>query len=330
MKISIYQLVKACCVALLALAILLFVTSCSSVRKTAHTAIVNHDSTGTTKVDSSAISHEKTITVVNHDSAGTRVTEIEFPWPIKEYPVIHMDNDSVRKAWMDTSKGNNYGGYIYDTTYHHGFYMVDLTISKDGSIHTNARPTRIRITETAINKGKDSTAKEVDNSSHKTAATNTTVSDHRKTVDTDKKKTGSTFFGTLLLFGGAAFGIYMLFLAWKKRKTGSIFSTKSTNMKSLLLFVMCSVFLTSCGHYPDGTSVWAVQMWIAPLLTAIGAALSGWAAYRSWRSGTTVYQDWKYHDEKGRIPLYKIGFFWYSVVLTVATIAIIISVNWEK
>lgn len=107
--------------------------------------------------------------------------------------------------------------------------------------------------------------------------------------------------------------------------------------KSLLLIASMFLFLlTGCTHYADGTSVWSGGLFILPLLTVIGAAIFGYQAYKAHNSGFT--QQVKDFNAEGKligvrtvegdekIPYYKIGQFWFSVALVVATIIIVVKV----
>jgi hypothetical protein len=107
--------------------------------------------------------------------------------------------------------------------------------------------------------------------------------------------------------------------------------------KTLLLFAsLISLMLVSCTHYADGTSVWSGGLFILPLLTLAGAAIFGYQAYKAHNSGFT--QQVPIKDETGKIiggktiegdekvPYFKIGQFWFSVALAVATIIIVVKV----
>lgn len=103
-------------------------------------------------------------------------------------------------------------------------------------------------------------------------------------------------------------------------------------MKSIILFAICSIFLMSCGHYTDGTSVWAGGLWIIPLVTIIGSAIFFYKAYRSSKSGSNkiLPNGGISNEEGGNVPIYQLGFFWFSVILAVATGIIIWMVNSDK
>jgi hypothetical protein len=101
-------------------------------------------------------------------------------------------------------------------------------------------------------------------------------------------------------------------------------------MKNVILFALCCLFFVSCGHHRDGSSVWAVGLWILPWGTGLAA---GWCWYRAIsvrNRGAEVWDGRKYIHSPGKVPITSIGVFWYAVVLTVACIGIIIAVNWEK
>ena len=103
-------------------------------------------------------------------------------------------------------------------------------------------------------------------------------------------------------------------------------------MKSIILFVLASVFLMSCGNFSDGTSVWQSGLWIVPWLTGVGAAIFFALAYKSSKSGSNkiLPNGGISKEEGGNVPLTQLGFFWFSVALAVATIVIVIMVNSDK
>jgi hypothetical protein len=242
--------------------------SCGSVHKTSHTAIVTHDSTYNFTKDVSGFSTTETIKVKTEDLTTKTETEITFDTtnPRSDYPPKESDYACIDSGGWHPTKG--------------GFFMVDL----HGNIITNRTPKSIKITKVQIGGSKDSTAINAHREVKAAENTNTHVNDTSKVVDTSKQKTGMTIWTKLTLLGVAGLGIYMLLLAWKKRK--QILSTKTSNMKSLLLFVMCSVFLMSCGgagHLPTdnvslgqafGHVAQSFGYWVWVILTVIGTVVT--------------------------------------------------------
>jgi hypothetical protein len=97
-------------------------------------------------------------------------------------------------------------------------------------------------------------------------------------------------------------------------------------MKYLLFSLL--ILMTGCGHYSDGTSVWAGGLFIIPLLEIGGIIVFGGLAYKSWTSGSTGPGG---RDPSAkRVPITSIGFFWFAVMLTLALIATIWLVNADK
>lgn len=102
-------------------------------------------------------------------------------------------------------------------------------------------------------------------------------------------------------------------------------------MKQLFFFLFAIVLLTSCGHYADGTSVWAGGLFLIPSITLAGALIFGYQAYVASRSNSTTQdKDRGIIDNTGDVPIYKLGKFYFAVALFVATIVIIIMVNADK
>lgn len=99
-------------------------------------------------------------------------------------------------------------------------------------------------------------------------------------------------------------------------------------MKQSIFFLM-TMFLVSCGKHRDGTSVWAGGLWILPVVCLVGSAIFFRLAYKSSKSGSTMNPSFG-GGEGGNVPIYKHGFFWFSVVLLVAAAVIAFVVNAEK
>jgi hypothetical protein len=319
MKISMYLLVKLSFVAGAALVLQFFVISCSSSKH----AVKEAKKTEATKEDK----RDERITQLQHDSADyeRRIREMEYLGvTVKEQP---CDTAAIRRAIQGAYKEHDCPAVNIDSIIHSlAPKPTKFKKNADGSLEVEGQIASIIQSKTKLEEENQSLKRTIATLLQSTATNTGKIT----TVESKKDKTStSSFLNQWWLFPlGVLVGLAIAY----RKKLYSLFNIKTSSMKSVSMFLVaaCCMLLGSCGHYPGGVSVWSMQMWMAPTLTAIGAALSGWAAYRSWKSGTTVYSDWKYHDEKGRIPLYKIGFFWYSVVLTVATIVIIIAVNWEK
>lgn len=96
-------------------------------------------------------------------------------------------------------------------------------------------------------------------------------------------------------------------------------------------FILC-LFLFSCGHYADGTSVWSGGLFIIPIITSIGSAIFFYQAYKSYKSNSTITNPigGAVTDNTGNVPIYKLGKFWFGVALALATIVVVIMVNGDK
>ena len=99
----------------------------------------------------------------------------------------------------------------------------------------------------------------------------------------------------------------------------------------LLLFALTAMFLTSCGKFSDGTSVWADFVWVIPTLSIAGCIITGYKAYKAHNSGS-----WKIEDgattnkEGGKKPYSQIGWTGWCVFLAIVTIAVVIYQNSQK
>lgn len=85
-------------------------------------------------------------------------------------------------------------------------------------------------------------------------------------------------------------------------------------IKSLLLVISAS-FFTGCSKFA-GTdqSVWAEGLWLIPWILIAGI-------------GVCAYQVWKGKKAQPNVDLTTMGFFWWGLVLFVALLVVIISVN---
>lgn len=102
-------------------------------------------------------------------------------------------------------------------------------------------------------------------------------------------------------------------------------------MKQLFFVLLASILLTSCGHYADGTSVWAGGLFIIPLLTFAGGCVFTVQAYIASKSNSTKQTETQGTlDNTGNVPIYKIGRFYFGMALFLATLIIIIMINADK
>ena len=100
------------------------------------------------------------------------------------------------------------------------------------------------------------------------------------------------------------------------------------NLKTIFVFLIaCTFLLVGCADFADtpGKSAWSEGLWILPWLTAAGAAIFGYQAYKGSKSGSRIYdaQGRVTNDDAGNMPIYTFGQFWFAVGLTIATIFII-------
>lgn len=105
---------------------------------------------------------------------------------------------------------------------------------------------------------------------------------------------------------------------------------------ALTLIISTAFVLTGCAKFDDGTSVWSDHLWLVPSLTGLGSIIFGVAAYLSSKSNSTTLipgapgQPDRIEDNTGNVPIYKHGFFYFSVFLALVTIGIIIGVSVSK
>lgn len=102
----------------------------------------------------------------------------------------------------------------------------------------------------------------------------------------------------------------------------------------VLFYLSVVLFLSSCAKFA-GTDigVFSEGLWVIPTLTAVGAGIFWWLTYREWKEGGTggwVGFPGKWVEDNTRFPFYKASFFIYGVVLTLATIGIIIGINGSR
>lgn len=106
------------------------------------------------------------------------------------------------------------------------------------------------------------------------------------------------------------------------------------SVKLIPISILC-LFLTSCAKFKDGTSVWQGGLWVLPWLTALASLFFLWKAWKASKSGSWYWGK----DERGvdkmiqskeNVPIYKTGWFVFSVCFFFATVAIIWMVNSDK
>lgn len=105
-------------------------------------------------------------------------------------------------------------------------------------------------------------------------------------------------------------------------------------MKTVLFLLMAFAF-ASCGHYSDGTSVWAGGAWLIFWLPFVASFVFLYFAYRASRSNSTTQVDLgtpkaRIEDNTGNVPIYKTGQFWFFVVLQVFAWGAVVYQNMEK
>ena len=101
-------------------------------------------------------------------------------------------------------------------------------------------------------------------------------------------------------------------------------------LKNLIAILTLSV-LAGCSKFSDGTSVFQGGLWLVPTLTALGAAIFGYQAYKGSKSGSNLIEAGATTPkEGGNVPIWKFGQFWFSVTLIVATLIILVAINGDK
>lgn len=105
--------------------------------------------------------------------------------------------------------------------------------------------------------------------------------------------------------------------------------TKKGGSSAAVVLIFLSP-LQSCGRFSDGTSVWAEWTWLVPAIPFIGFIVFGVIAFRKSKSGSDQQTTSGIVQFKKNVPIWKIGQFWFSVALLLATIGIIIAQNASK
>jgi hypothetical protein len=147
-------------------------------------------------------------------------------------------------------------------------------------------------------------------------------------VSKTKMLTGSWW---LFLLIGAIGGVILWERVIKKFK---FINLKTTNMKTMILFALCCMFMLSgCANFYGSTqSIWSEGLWILPVISSLAALWFLYVSYKASRSGSTGY-DYQKHattNDNVNIPIYKVAQFKYFLILTLATIGIIIWVYAER
>jgi len=133
----------------------------------------------------------------------------------------------------------------------------------------------------------------------------------------------TTFFAALFLgwlLGLATPPFYKWIVSVITKKGGS-------SAAVVLIFLLP---LQSCGKFSDGTSVWAEWTWLVPLIPFIGSLIFGVIAFRKSKSGSNQQTPGGILNSDKNVPIYKIGQFWFSMILLAAAVAIIIAQNASK
>jgi hypothetical protein len=99
-------------------------------------------------------------------------------------------------------------------------------------------------------------------------------------------------------------------------------------MKTLLLFSL-SIFLFGCGHYSDGTSIWAEGAWILIALPVIGIIVFSTLGYLASKSGSKINPIYG-GGEGGNVPFWQTGWPWFAVICAAWLIFTIVHQNLEK
>lgn len=106
-------------------------------------------------------------------------------------------------------------------------------------------------------------------------------------------------------------------------------------MKQFLMFLFAIVTLTSCGHYSDGTSVWAEGAWLLFWIPFLASWLFLYFAYRASKSGSSQLinrhsPNVKRVESDENVPIYKTGQFIFFVILQLASWGVVFYQNYEK
>jgi len=102
-------------------------------------------------------------------------------------------------------------------------------------------------------------------------------------------------------------------------------------MRRLLFFLVTCFLFASCSHYHDdpSKSVWSGGLWLIFWLPFLGSLVFAYYAYKAHESGQMVrkseFEEWK--PGEGKVPYYKIGQFWFFVILQLAAWIICYIVN---
>jgi hypothetical protein len=104
-------------------------------------------------------------------------------------------------------------------------------------------------------------------------------------------------------------------------------------MKKTILFLLlvASMFLSSCGKYYDGTSVWAGGAFLVFWIPFIGSFVFLYFAYKASKSGSVQTTRERGREEFDKnIPIYKVGQFYFFVALQIFSWIVVIVQNVNK
>jgi len=90
--------------------------------------------------------------------------------------------------------------------------------------------------------------------------------------------------------------------------------TKKTpvdTLKILLALPVIAFLLQSCGHFPDGTSIWAEGGWLVPAIPFAGSVIYFVIAYRKSKSGFKQQLPTGTITGDKNVPIYKIPEFFF-------------------
>jgi hypothetical protein len=296
---------------------------------------------GSKSLEKSAV-HVESVAKSTYDSLKQthQATEAEYQRQIKEMEQLEV---TVQQSGCDTTalrekiiaaflKNNPCKGESLDSSVFKGFAdslinAVNAVRPKPTTVKKNADGS-VEISGEGITKITDTKSKTDDQSASFKSEITTLTEQHKRDSTAlvksqySKQKTVKRSMWWMWMIIGA---VTWEFLRRSIPKIPFTNLFKSTNMKSVIVLVLCSVF-ASCGHYNDGTSVWAKQLWLAPLFPFLLGCYFIYTAWKSSKSGSKINPMYG-GGEGGNVPIYKLPRFWFAVVLFVATLVIIWAVN---
>jgi hypothetical protein len=263
-------------------------SSCGSVHKTAHIDYSKTDTAATTHTDVSDKAKENSVTVHSEDKDSKTET------------VINFDDTTAfgdYKPSTDPPKSSDYGTIDLGYSKGNDNKIPAVIIHPDGSISVNVKPKNIHTTKTEKAKVKDTVTTERQHDIQKKQDTNIKATHTTKVVDTTKKKTGLTIGAKIMLLVMCAGGLYLLFIAWKRKKLANLLKLNNTNMKNIILFALCATLLMSCGgagHLPTDNVSWGQAFghvshsfwyWFFAVITFIVLAVNFYFSLESYAKG---------------------------------------------